>query len=165
MKTAKELWEMARARDDWKHLRLWSWAYDFEAKMHEWNNLFPPVDDDRRVFINTYQLVYDALDSMPDNPNNWVCVACNRKLDEERKMMNDILARFADSTEYGKLVTAEKTCHTIEVREKVTGKTGVANTHPDGVAVFYGADDGSDDKVVSVDDFNRDFEITCMIAN
>lgn len=68
-------------------------------------------------------------------------------------------------TEYEKLVAAEQTCHTIEIREKATGKTGVANTTPDGVAVFYGADDGSDDKVVSVDDFNRDFEITCMIAN
>ena len=55
-------------------------------------------------------------------------------------------------TEYAKLVLAEATCHTIEIREKATGKE-----------LFYGADDGSDDKVVSAEEFSRDFEITAMI--
>ena len=67
-------------------------------------------------------------------------------------------------TEYEKLVEAEKTCHTIEIREKATGKTGVANTSFRGVDVFYGADDGSDDKSVTAEDFNRDFEITATIC-
>ncbi len=62
--------------------------------------------------------------------------------------------------EYEKLVRAEKTCHTIEIREKGTNKTGVANTCEQGVQVFYGADDGSDDKTVSPEVFSRDFEIT-----
>ena len=65
--------------------------------------------------------------------------------------------------EYAKLLRAERTCHTIEIREKATGKEGVANTCPDGVQVFYGADDGSDDKTISADDFSRDFEITKML--
>ena len=43
-------------------------------------------------------------------------------------------------TEYEKLVLAEKTCHTIEVREKATIKEGVANTCESGVQIFYGAD-------------------------
>ena len=68
-------------------------------------------------------------------------------------------------TEYERLVKAEQTCHTIEIREKSTGKDGVANTCPDGVQVFYGADDGSDDKTVSVEEFSRDFEITTEISN
>ena len=66
-------------------------------------------------------------------------------------------------TAYRKLVRAEKSCHTIEVREKATGKEGIANTCADGVELFYGADDGSDDKVVSAEEFSRDFEITAMI--
>ena len=66
-------------------------------------------------------------------------------------------------TEYAKLVLAEQSCHTIEIREKATGKEGVANSCAKGVELFYGADDGSDDKVVSVEEFNRDFEITAMI--
>ena len=67
-------------------------------------------------------------------------------------------------TEYAKLVLAESTCHTIEIREKATGKEGIANTSSEGVELYYGADDGSDDKTVSAEEFSRDFEITAMIS-
>jgi len=67
-------------------------------------------------------------------------------------------------TEYAKLMLAEQSCHTIEIREKATGKEGVANSCAGGVELFYGADDGSDDKTVDIDTFNRDFEITGMIS-
>ncbi len=67
--------------------------------------------------------------------------------------------------EYDKLVLAEKRCHTTEVREKATGKEGIANTCEYGLEVFYGAYDGSDDKTISPDEFNLDFEITAEIAN
>ena len=66
-------------------------------------------------------------------------------------------------TEYAKLLLAEQSCHTIEIREKATGKEGVANSCADGVELFYGADDGSDDKTVGIDEFNRDFEVTAMV--
>ena len=67
-------------------------------------------------------------------------------------------------TEYAKLLLAEATCHTVEVREKATGKEGVANTCKDGIAVRYGADDGSDDKVITPEEFSRNFEITAFIS-
>ena len=68
-------------------------------------------------------------------------------------------------TEYDKLVRAERAhCHTIEIREKATGKTGVANSCAYGVEVWYGADDGSDDKTVTYEEFNRDFEITAALG-
>ena len=66
-------------------------------------------------------------------------------------------------TEYAKLVLAEQSCHTIEIREKATGKEGVANSCAKGVELFYGADDGSDDKVVSAEECSREFEITAMV--
>ena len=66
-------------------------------------------------------------------------------------------------TEYAKLVLTEQSCHTIEIREKATGKEGVANSCAKGVELFYGADDGSDDKVVSAEEFSREFEITAVI--
>lgn len=68
-------------------------------------------------------------------------------------------------TEYAKLILAEQSCHTIEIRERATGKEGVANSCAEGVEVYYGADDGSDDKTVSIEEFNRDFEITAMIRS
>ena len=66
-------------------------------------------------------------------------------------------------TEYAKLVLAEQSCHTIEIREKETGKEGVANSCADGGELFYGADDGNDDKTVNIETFNREFEITAML--
>ena len=67
-------------------------------------------------------------------------------------------------TEYAKLILAEQRYHTIEIREKATGKEGVANSCADGVEVYYGADDGSDDKTISPEEFNRDFEIVAMVG-
>ena len=69
-------------------------------------------------------------------------------------------------TEYAKLVLAEATCHTIEIREKATGKEGIANTCAEGVELFYGADDGSDDKTVSAEEFSCDvFFNLCICIN
>ena len=67
-------------------------------------------------------------------------------------------------TEYAKLVLAEQTCHTIEIREKATGKEGVANSCAKGVELYYGADDGSDDKIVDIETFNQEFEITAIVS-
>ena len=67
-------------------------------------------------------------------------------------------------SEYSKLVSAETHAHTIEIVEKSTGKRGVANTCADGVAVFYGSDDGSDDKTISPEEFNRMFIITDILG-
>ncbi len=94
MLTEKELDRIFCERDDWKHLKLWRWAHDYEAKAEEWRNAVPSVHDDRRVFINTYEQVYEAIDSMPDNPCAWVCVAINKKVAEEREMMDGIIRRF-----------------------------------------------------------------------
>ncbi len=66
-------------------------------------------------------------------------------------------------TEYQKLLWAERIAHTVEIVEPETGKKGVAATHPDGVAVFYGADDGSDDKVFTPVEFEHRFKVTAAI--
>ncbi len=66
-------------------------------------------------------------------------------------------------TEYDKLVAAERVAHTVEIIETATGKIGVANTSRRGVDVFYGADDGSDDKSVTPEEFSKGFSITGII--
>ena len=94
MKTEKELLKIVMERDDWKHLELWVLANAYEKKATERSDIFPPVADDRRVFINVYRQLYEAIDSLPDNPNNVVCVAMNHYISEEREMMDEILNRF-----------------------------------------------------------------------
>ena len=67
-------------------------------------------------------------------------------------------------TPFDRLLLAEKTCHTIEIEEKETGKKGVANSSNGCVAVFYGNDDGSDDTIVTPDEFNARFIITATLS-
>ena len=67
-------------------------------------------------------------------------------------------------TAYERLIRAERDCHTIEVMESTTGKTGVANSEGPCVAVFYGADDGSDDAVFSPAEFSARFTITAEVG-
>ena len=70
----------------------------------------------------------------------------------------------APETEYQRLIAAEAVAETIEIRERATGKTGVANSTRDGrVAVFYGNPDGSDDTVLTPEVFSERFGITAII--
>lgn len=66
-------------------------------------------------------------------------------------------------TMYDQLCAAEQVCHTIEIEEIDSRKVGVANTVGGMVAVFYGADDGSEDTIVTPEEFNRRFEITAKL--
>lgn len=50
--------------------------------------------DDRRIYINTYNMIVEAIKSLPDEPNNYVCVALNRLMDEDLEVMRDIGKRF-----------------------------------------------------------------------
>ena len=90
------------------------------------------------------------------------------------QMVYDIVREFihaysseeaaAPETEYQRLIAAETIAETIEIRERATGKTGVANSTRDGrVAVFYGNPDGSDDTVLAPEAFSERFEITAII--
>lgn len=77
------------------------------------------------------------------------------------------MTKTQDISAYKTLVEAEKmpNLDTVEIREKSSGKVGVANTCANGmVAVYYGADDGSDDAVISPEEFSRRFEITAVIT-
>lgn len=81
-------------RDDWKSLKLWDLIDRFGKQFDEWNNSFPPVNDDRRLFITRFNQMYQAIDSLTDNPNTIVCCAMNTYLEAEYKAMQEIVERF-----------------------------------------------------------------------
>lgn len=68
-------------------------------------------------------------------------------------------------TEYEKLIIAEQIAHTVEIVERSTRKKGVAQSCANGVRVFYGADDGSEDKTISPKMFDKEFRITAAILS
>lgn len=50
--------------------------------------------DDRRVYINIYNKIVEALNSLPKNPNNYVCVAMINAIDADLETLEDIGRRF-----------------------------------------------------------------------
>lgn len=93
-KSADELLMRYVTRRDWKSLKLWSWVEPYEKAYKTWSNLFPPVSDDRRLFINTFDMVYHAIDSLSDNPDSWICCAVLHEVEKEKKVMFRILKQF-----------------------------------------------------------------------
>ena len=64
-------------------------------------------------------------------------------------------------TEFIKLTNAEEMgASTVEIKMRGTNIYGVAvSTDDDRVAVYYGNDDGSDDKIISAEEFNANWQV------
>ena len=77
----------------WKQIHLDYIHFKYRAKAEEWLKL-EYVHDDRLVFCNVYRLMEEALNSLPEEPNNYVCVAMNRKMESDRQMLEEILDVF-----------------------------------------------------------------------
>ena len=110
-------------------------------------------------FSDTKEYAENIISSQDAHEYKWA-------MTHERDLIQNALEfgyAWEGKTEYERLVLAEIVFSTIEIREKATGKKGVANTWHDRVAVYYGEDDGSNDKIISAEDFNWDFEITEII--
>lgn len=50
--------------------------------------------DDRRVYINTYEMIVNAIKSLRKEPDIFVRVAMNDAINRELEMMRDIGRRF-----------------------------------------------------------------------
>lgn len=67
-------------------------------------------------------------------------------------------------TEFTKLQNAEMMgATTVEIKMRGTNMYGVASSVSiDRVAVYYGNDDGSDDKIISAEEFNINWQVTSI---
>ena len=83
-----------KMRDDWKYLKLAVLEMEYGKKADEWNNLYPPVSDDRRVYINIYHQLVEAGQNLTDKPKTIVFVAMNRYISEEKKTLDEIKKVF-----------------------------------------------------------------------
>lgn len=79
----------------WKTLHLDHLKFKYAAKAAEWTAA-EYLHDDRLVFVNVYRLMIEALESLPDEPNNYICVAMNAKMEKDRQMLDEILDVFRD---------------------------------------------------------------------
>ena len=119
--------------------------------------------------------IMDALDFAAEEKIYDAQYEQNQSDREEMKACGDswglISSRLFDMKYSGsiqedqKLMIAETIGHTIEVIESDTKERGVANTHGDSVSIFIGSDDGSNDKKISRQEFNKKFTITSVICS
>ena len=76
----------------WKSRKLWQIRRKYEDNIEKWKD----AHDDRRLFVNMFNIMIEAICSLPEEPDNFICVAMNDKIDKYMETMNDILERFAD---------------------------------------------------------------------
>ena len=58
-----------------------------------WYDRYKGERDDRMVYCNTYNQIIKALKSLPEEPDNYVCVAMNRLISQDVALMERIVAR------------------------------------------------------------------------
>ena len=71
-------------------LRYHRWAY---GEFYDYSKDFA-ANDDRRVFINIFELVKEAIEAVSTIDNNLVCVALNKIIKEKYEMLSEIQRRF-----------------------------------------------------------------------
>lgn len=74
-------------------------AMKIESVKNTWSGVykdFTGYDDDRKVFRNTYDMIMEALESLPDEPVSLVRVAMWRQIKREEETMNRIYNAFCD---------------------------------------------------------------------
>lgn len=76
----------------WKSRKLWQIRRKYEDNIEKWKD----AQDDRRVFVNMFNIMIEAICSLPEEPYTFICVAMNDKIDKYMETMDSILGRFAD---------------------------------------------------------------------
>lgn len=83
--------EVVYEPNTWKNQKLDYMRCLFGAKAEEWGDKY---HDDRRVYVNTYNMIIKAIESLDDEPNIYVCVAVNHHINEDTERMKRILKKF-----------------------------------------------------------------------
>lgn len=74
----------------WKQHRISHHKFMYEDKAKR----FAGHHDDRQLFINTYNMILEALESLDDEPTTLVKVAMNHQISSEYEVMDEIIERF-----------------------------------------------------------------------
>ena len=74
----------------WKQMRM-RMVKDFYGK---YVPEFEGHEDDRKIFCNTYRMILDALEELPDEPAIFTKCAINNGIGKEMEMMDRIIYKF-----------------------------------------------------------------------
>lgn len=76
----------------WKEAKI----HDVKVRFGECIDEFRGFDDDRRIYINTYEQIMEALEQLPDNPVGYLRVAMWRQIKRDIPLLEDIRDAFYD---------------------------------------------------------------------
>ena len=76
----------------WKKLHADHLRRLYGSRAEAWKDI---TTDDRAIYCNIYRRMLEALESLPDEPHNYICVAMNHKMKEDRETLDSIKATFA----------------------------------------------------------------------
>ena len=76
----------------WKQRKLDYYRFRYADTYERWKDL--KVLDDRRVFCICYENITRSVNSLPEEPDNYVAVAMNHRLSEDCESMNSIMEVF-----------------------------------------------------------------------
>ena len=81
-------------KSNWRDSRIYYLERRYGDKYNEWKD--KDYTDDRIIYCNIYRLQLEALQSLPADPLNYICVAMNHHMQEDRETMNAIREVFKD---------------------------------------------------------------------
>ena len=81
----------------WKEAKLTSFINRNVGLYNEYKKAVENgCDDDRRVFVNTFDMIVNAIASLPDEPVAYIRVAMWRQINRDQDTMDNIASNFCD---------------------------------------------------------------------
>ena len=74
----------------WKQSRIRFLKMHYEKYLEE----FDGHTDDRLIYCNTYRMIMRAVESLPEDPDNYIRVAVNHQIHKDCQMMDGQILRF-----------------------------------------------------------------------
>lgn len=83
-------------QETWKqrHIRYARQFFEANVQRYEDEMLKDGFYNDRQVYCNLYKHIMSALESLPEEPHLYVCVAVNDRLDEDFDILRKINKHF-----------------------------------------------------------------------
>lgn len=75
----------------WKQMWKDHLARHYGEAADRWKN---ETHDDRLVFVNCYRIMQEALDTLPDEPNNFIACAVTNRIHDTMKTLDEIAEVF-----------------------------------------------------------------------
>lgn len=76
----------------WKQAKL----HDIKTRFGGCIEEYKDFTDDRLVYVNIYNQIIEAIESLPEEPNNYIKVAMFHQINKDEKILNRIYSNFLD---------------------------------------------------------------------